>query len=147
MPSTAPPGGRGWKRCRVPSLTGRTGGHSRWAGRSSRAGTPPGWPGAERFFPACDLAAQHVDDDEVVGQYRAEQIMISGEQGGEEGFIAREDLAGVDVVCRFHGSPPDDQPVSAGAVRRAAAVGPRGFRPAAISAVAAGDLTPMPTKG
>jgi hypothetical protein len=44
--------------------------------------------------------------------------MIGGEQGGEEGFIAREDLAGVDVVCRPHGSSPDDQPVNAGAVGR-----------------------------
>src|SRR5262245_40163668 len=29
---------------------------------------------AEQFLPVCDLAAQHVDDEEIVGQYRAEQL-------------------------------------------------------------------------
>jgi uncharacterized membrane-anchored protein len=32
----------------------------------------------------------------------AEQLMTGGKQGGEERFIAREDLAGADVVCRLH---------------------------------------------
>jgi hypothetical protein len=63
----------------------------------------PGADRAEQFFPACDLAAQHIDDEEVVGQYRAEQIGISCEQGGEERLVARDDLAGVDVICRLHG--------------------------------------------
>jgi hypothetical protein len=57
---------------------------------------------AEQFFPVCDMAAQHVDDEEVVGQYRAEQLVIGGKQRGEERLIAREDLAGADVVCRLH---------------------------------------------
>ena len=92
----------------------------------------PGADRAEQFFPACDLAAQHVDDEEVVGQYRAEQIMIGGEQGGEERLIAREDLAGVDVVCRLHGSSPDDQP---------------GFAYLRLAPVAAGGLTPCRRKG
>jgi hypothetical protein len=72
----------------------------------------PGSDRAEQFFPACNLAAQHVDDEEVVGQYAAEPIMIGGEQGGEEGFIAREDLASVDVSCRLHGLSPGDQRAS-----------------------------------
>jgi hypothetical protein len=62
----------------------------------------PGTDCAEQFFPVCDLAAQHVDDEEVAGQYRAEQLKIGGKQGGEERFIALEDLAGADVVCRTH---------------------------------------------
>jgi hypothetical protein len=70
----------------------------------------PGTDRAEQLVPACDLAAQHVDDDEVIGQYRTEQIMIGSEQGGEERLVAREDLAGADVVVGLHGSPPDDQP-------------------------------------
>ena len=72
--------------------------------------------------------------------------MIGGEEGGEEGFIAREDPAGVDLVCRLHCWSRGDQPVSAGAVRRAAAAGPRGFRPHAISAGGGGRSYPMPTK-
>jgi hypothetical protein len=60
----------------------------------------PGADRAEQFLPAGDLAAQHVDDHEVAGQDGAEQIVIGGEQGGEERFIAREDLASVDVLCR-----------------------------------------------
>ena len=70
MPSTAPPGGCGWKRCRVPSLTWRTGGHFE-VDRPIQPGGKRllGGPGAEQVFPACDLAAQHVNDDEVIGQY------------------------------------------------------------------------------
>jgi hypothetical protein len=44
----------------------------------------PGADRAEQFLPVCDLAAQHVDDQEVGGQYHAERIMITGEQAGEE---------------------------------------------------------------
>ena len=57
---------------------------------------------AEQFFPVPDLAAQHVDDEEIVSQYRAEQLMIGGKQGGEERFIAREDLASADLLGRLH---------------------------------------------
>jgi hypothetical protein len=86
---------------------------------------------AEQFFPACDLAAQHVDDEKVAGQYRAEQIGIGAEQGGEERFIAREDLAGVDLVYRLHGSSPDHQPC---------------FAYMRLAPVAAGGLTPSRRK-
>src|SRR6266516_2999915 len=51
---------------------------------------------------AGDLAAHHVDDEEVVGQDDAERIMIGGEQGIEERFLACEDLTGVIVLCRLH---------------------------------------------
>lgn len=85
----------------------------------------PGADRAEQDLPACDLPAQHVDDEKVVGRNRAEPIMISGEQGGEEGIIACEDLAGVDVLCRLRRWSPGDQPVDAGAVSRAARSGPR----------------------
>ena len=47
----------------------------------------PQLSGADRvkqFFPVCDLAAQHVNDEEVVGQYRAKQLKIGSKQGGEE---------------------------------------------------------------
>jgi hypothetical protein len=57
---------------------------------------------AEQFFPVPDLAAQYVDDEEVIGQYRAEQFMIGGKQSGEERFIAREDVASTDHLCRVH---------------------------------------------
>jgi hypothetical protein len=53
----------------------------------------------EQFFPVRDLAAQHVHDEEIVGQYRAEQLVIGGKQSAEERLIARHDLAGADVVC------------------------------------------------
>jgi hypothetical protein len=40
----------------------------------------------------------------ATGRYRP--VMIGGEQGGEERFIARQDLTGVDLVSRLHGSSP-----------------------------------------
>jgi len=56
----------------------------------------------ERSVRLRDPAAQHVDDEEVIGQHRAEQLMIGGKQGGEERFIAGENPTGADVVCRLH---------------------------------------------
>src|SRR5262249_53498633 len=78
--------------------------HPPFFGMPSHLGEPqlPGADRAEQFFPVSDLAAQHVDDEEVVGQYRAEQLMIGGKQSGKERFIARKDLAGADLLCSLH---------------------------------------------
>src|SRR5437764_3705921 len=72
--------------------------------------------------------------------------MIGAKQGGEEGFIAREDLAGVELVYRLHYWSPGDQPVDAGAVRRAAAAGPGGLRTHVVSAGGGGRSYPCRRK-
>ena len=38
----------------------------------------PGSDRAEQFFPACDLAAQHIDDDEVAWADPAPQMVQQG---------------------------------------------------------------------
>jgi hypothetical protein len=50
---------------------------------------------ADRTFPGI---LRHRGELQLPVADRAEQIMIGGENGGREGFIAREDVAGVDLV-------------------------------------------------